>query len=110
VGILPYANGCSYGQRQEQQVSEIPVAMQDSERLLRRSEAAIRRSRYQPLPIQNKQQKKSVGCAARIAENTVEATLERLRAKQVAGGGNSIVVLVCNQGIQTVAQLLVSSK
>jgi hypothetical protein len=75
-----------------------PDAMQDSNDLRYVSRGHQVDGRYQPLPIPRQTQ--NHWAVLREYLNTVEATLERLRpiAKQVAGDGNAIVVLVCNQG------------
>jgi hypothetical protein len=75
-----------------------PDALQDSNDMRYVSRGHQSDGRYQNLPIP-KQTRNHWG-VLREYLNTVEATLERLRpvAAKVAGDGNSIVVLVCNQG------------
>jgi hypothetical protein len=73
-------------------------AMQDTNDLRYVSRGHQSDGRYQPLPIPRQTQ--NHWGVLREYLTSVEATLERLRpiAKKVAGKGNSIVVLVCNQG------------
>lgn len=82
----------------ETKIVKNPDAMKDTNDLRYVSRGHQVDGRYQPLPIPRQSQQH--WGVLREYLTSVEETLDRLRpiAKKIAGDGNSIVVLVCNQG------------